>query len=177
MTIHKINSHIQDIPENGADIFHFKFVHNKPIKSTDLVSMSWPAEWMRGDDPDLQRLFTHEKKHINEFKRQLYDEYIRDYQTKSKLSVASIDCFITFPFIGKVFLFNLTAIQIGSALVNIFIKTPLFKIVLSQYIIKTGPLEQTFYHNCYMPNWVPYFFSAIFIQTQAEQVRNDLFIW
>lgn len=26
-TIHEVKCHIQDIPENGADIFHFKYVH------------------------------------------------------------------------------------------------------------------------------------------------------
>ena len=26
-TIHNVQSHLQDIPENGCDIYHFKYVH------------------------------------------------------------------------------------------------------------------------------------------------------
>ena len=30
-TIHDVNCHIQDIPENGSDIYHFKYVHSEII--------------------------------------------------------------------------------------------------------------------------------------------------
>lgn len=30
-TIHDVRSHVQDIPENGADIYHFKYVHSEVI--------------------------------------------------------------------------------------------------------------------------------------------------
>lgn len=29
--IHDVKSHIQDIPENGADALHFKFVHRQIV--------------------------------------------------------------------------------------------------------------------------------------------------
>ena len=56
-TYHSIRSHVQDIPENGADIFHFKYVHKKVISFIDSISFVWTPRWMRGDDPDLPSLF------------------------------------------------------------------------------------------------------------------------
>jgi cholesterol 7-dehydrogenase len=53
-TKHHINCHIQDIPENGADILHFKYVHIQAIKNFDLIKFMWNAKWKRGDDPDIK---------------------------------------------------------------------------------------------------------------------------
>ena len=58
-TIHTIYSHVQDIPENGADTFHFKYVHKKPISSIEWMEFMWFPKWKRGDDPDLPSLFEH----------------------------------------------------------------------------------------------------------------------
>jgi len=53
-TIHHIMCHIQDIPENGADILHFKYVHTQVIPKLDLLGFTWKAKWKRGDDPELK---------------------------------------------------------------------------------------------------------------------------
>ena len=53
-TLHHIRSHIQDIPENGADIYHFKFVHSQLFDSTDIINFLWKSKWKRGDDPDIK---------------------------------------------------------------------------------------------------------------------------
>ena len=52
-TIHNVMCHIQDFPENGADILHFRYVHTHIIPKIDWLSFSWKAKWKRGDDPDL----------------------------------------------------------------------------------------------------------------------------
>lgn len=49
--------HIQDIPENGADILHFKYVHTEIIPKISWLSFSWKAKWKRGDDPDIKEMF------------------------------------------------------------------------------------------------------------------------
>lgn len=56
-TIHDVRSHVQDIPENGADIFHFKYVHSEVIPKVSLINFLWKAKWKRGDDPNLAEIF------------------------------------------------------------------------------------------------------------------------
>ena len=53
-TVHHLGSHIQDIPENGADMNHFKFVHSDILSNSDLIAFLWKAKWKRGDDPDIK---------------------------------------------------------------------------------------------------------------------------
>lgn len=56
-TKHYIKCHIQDIPENGADMLHFKYVHKEFIKNFNLITFGWKAKWKRGDDPELKEMF------------------------------------------------------------------------------------------------------------------------
>jgi cholesterol 7-dehydrogenase len=60
-TEHHIQCHIQDIPENGADILHFKYIHTYITPAIPSIFFNWQAKWMRGDDPDLPSLFEHKK--------------------------------------------------------------------------------------------------------------------
>lgn len=52
-TIHDLNCHMQDIPENGADVYHFKYVHAEVIPKVNFVTFLWEAKWRRGDDPNI----------------------------------------------------------------------------------------------------------------------------
>ncbi len=49
--------HIQDIPENGADILHFKYVHAQVLPKIDWLRFTWKAKWKRGDEADLKEMF------------------------------------------------------------------------------------------------------------------------
>lgn len=90
-TIHEIYSHIQDIPENGADVFHFKYVHKYPLAGINSIFFNWIPKWISGDDPECENFFSHEKKYLDKFKRDIYNKYIRDYPNKNYLSFGSID--------------------------------------------------------------------------------------
>ena len=61
-TVHDIKCVMQDIPENGADLLHFKFVHKEFIPNVEKFNFVWYAKWKRGDDPDIKEIFYHEKK-------------------------------------------------------------------------------------------------------------------
>lgn len=63
-TIHDIHCHAQDIPENGADIFHFKYIHKYLIAKYKMFEVSWSPQWKRGDDAELHTLFEHKSKMI-----------------------------------------------------------------------------------------------------------------
>ena len=57
-TLHEVKSHMQDIPENGADAGHFRFVHPDVIPNMKKgVNYLWKPKWKRGDDPDVAEMF------------------------------------------------------------------------------------------------------------------------
>ena len=44
---------MQDIPENGADSFHFRYVHRYLIGRFKMLEVTWKPKWVRGDSPDM----------------------------------------------------------------------------------------------------------------------------
>ena len=56
-TDHHIKCFIQDIPENGADFLHFKYIHTDIIRNVKSLQFLWKPKWKRGDDPDLKEMF------------------------------------------------------------------------------------------------------------------------
>jgi len=50
-TEHHIHCHMQDIPSNGADIAHFKYVHTYITPLIKTLYFKWDAKWKTGDDP------------------------------------------------------------------------------------------------------------------------------
>lgn len=133
-TLHVVKSHMQDIPENGADAGHFKFVHNSAIQNSDFLTYLWQPRWKRGDDPEVAEMFHHKKKYIDEFKQEIYHKFFEPYPCKNFLSVGYIDNFIKIPLLGYVFMLNITIIQVGSSTVFIFLKSPAFTCVLFHYL-------------------------------------------
>mmetsp|Transcript_34499 Transcript_34499/g.31192 ORF Transcript_34499/g.31192 Transcript_34499/m.31192 type:complete len:104 (+) Transcript_34499:620-931(+) len=58
-SVNYAHSHTCEIPENGADILHFIYVHNRALKHTSLIKSSWNSAWCRGDDPKLLEKLKH----------------------------------------------------------------------------------------------------------------------
>jgi cholesterol 7-dehydrogenase len=137
-TKHTIKCHVQDLPENGADVFHFKYVHKYPISGINWMQFMWVPNWKAGNDPDLPALFEHSSKDIREFKQQIYNNLVKDHKNKEHLSFANIDNFILLPLIGKLFVFNLTVVQMGPGLVYVFLKTHFFTVLFVQYVQAKG---------------------------------------
>lgn len=82
--------HMQDIPENGADVLHFKYVHTYIIPAIKSLFFKWQAKWMRGDDPDLLSLFEHPEKKYRDFKQRVYKEIIQPFPRKEFLSIGNL---------------------------------------------------------------------------------------
>ena len=55
-TEHQFNCHIQDILSNGADILHFKFIHNYIVPRIKSLYLRWEPKWKKGNDPTLIEL-------------------------------------------------------------------------------------------------------------------------
>lgn len=81
-TKHTIRCHVQDVPENGADAYHFKYVHKLPITGLNWIQFLWVPDWKAGNDPDLPALFEHKSKDIRAFKQWIYNSLVKDHKNK-----------------------------------------------------------------------------------------------
>jgi hypothetical protein len=107
-------------------VFHFKYIHRYLIGKYKLLEVSWAPKWKRGDDPDLAELFEHKDKSVREFKQDIYNKIIKPIPNKQYYSFANVDNYLQVPIIGPVFVFNLTIIQMGPGIVNIYLKSKFF---------------------------------------------------
>jgi len=105
-SINYVNCHIQDIPENGADLKHFFYVHTYPLAWLKCLKFKWKLKWSRGDDPDLIEKTRVEDPFFQVFKENLYKKFINN-ENKKYLSILNLEN--TIVIFGKEFsFFNLT---------------------------------------------------------------------
>ncbi|XP_039249414.2 cholesterol 7-desaturase nvd 2-like [Styela clava] len=159
-TEHIVNSHVQEIPENAADVAHLQHLH-KPIIGRDVENTYGPvwnflrhdieAAWRTPDDPEYQHISTMEISDATHFK--LFG--------------------IRIP-LKKMF-FHIE--QIGPGNVHIHINTPYFRGVLIQTITPTEPLLQRLSHTFYVEPLVPMFIAKSFLYLEATQIERDIMVW
>lgn len=145
-------------------MFHFRYVHKYLIASLKLFEVSWVPQWCRGDDPHLGDLFEHSEKPIQAFKQSILEQIKQDAKNLQYYSVGNVDNYLKVPFFGKVFMFNLTIVQMGPGYVNIFLKSPLFTIVFCQYVHTEEPYKQRLFHVMHASKWLPYWLTAIMLK-------------
>lgn len=158
-TEHYINAHIEEIPENGADVAHLKQVHQPFIAAgIDLVSMwskyfswgqhNWTAAWTQMPSPDG---------HIGSLKL-THD--------------------LTFFGISLPFVFlNVHALQIGPGIVYLKFDSFFGKGVFIQSLCPVEPMVQKLVHNIYIHWAVPNFIAKFFMVGESIQVERDIMIW
>ena len=176
-TVHDVMCHIQDIPENGSDVYHFKYVHTEVIPKINFLSFLWKAKWKRADDPDIKEVFEHTNAAAKKFKQMLWDKFINPFPRKEFISVGYIDNYLKLPFMGYLYQFNVTIIQLGCSTVFIFLKSSIFTLVLVHYVQPKGKAHQVVTHEGYTPSWMPYWVSSLAIKLEGNQVTNDMYIW
>ena len=176
-TIHDIYSHIQDIPENGADTFHFKYIHKYLIGKYKKLEVSWTPQWKRGDDPSLPELFVHRSKNIHAFKQRIWNELVSPLPNKQYYSFGNVDNYVHLPLLGPTFFFNITIVQMGPGIVNIFFKTHFFEIVFFQYIQTKAKFHQRLYHQMFCTSWIPYWICYLMLYAEGMQVYYDVIVW
>jgi len=66
---------------------------------------------------------------------------------------------------------------LGSGIVYIFFKSAIQEILIIQYIQTKGDYEQLLFHDMYADWFVPYWFTALHLRTEASQILNDGVIW
>ncbi|KAH3716024.1 cholesterol 7-desaturase nvd-like [Dreissena polymorpha] len=158
-TEHYINYHIEELPENGADVAHLAQVHKPFIAAgIDLASMwnkylswgqhKWTASWNQPPAPD---------------------EHVGSLKLTHDLKFFGI----SLPF---VFL-NVHAFQVGPGIVYLKFESFFGTGVFIQSLTPVEPMLQKLAHSIYM-NWaVPNCISKFFLYAECVQVERDIMIW
>ena len=68
-SINYVNCHMQEIPENGADMRHFDFIHNSAVDiiPTWLVSLKWEMKTKNAADSDFKEYMAHPKEKCRKY--------------------------------------------------------------------------------------------------------------
>ena len=169
---------MMDIPENGADIQHFKYVHLYLLPYTNQFQVWWTMNWARGDDPELQqKLFTHKTKYVHDFRQMLYKKYVENYPGKQYLSMAATDSLFKLPFLPPFGQYSFNVFQIGPTLVYIIVRFRTHVTVFVHYHQPTQPYSTKVIHQGYFSSHTPYLVSMATIMAEGRQVTNDTLIW
>ncbi|CAL4067234.1 unnamed protein product, partial [Meganyctiphanes norvegica] len=130
-TEHEIMAHVQEIPENGADIHHLSHLHVPNIfKGSDLTDAFANNQVM-----DIA-------KHA----------WNGDWKTEDEEHMASVLLTHGFSlFGGKFEIFSMTvkALQIGPGIVHLYFNTPIGSGVLIQTVTPIEPMMQKVIHTFY----------------------------
>ncbi|CAB3246521.1 unnamed protein product [Arctia plantaginis] len=147
-----VSAHIQEIPENGADVAHLNAVHSPslltslgekfPFLYNIIGCHEWSANWSKGEDHTSYITLTHDYKIL-------------------KYNVLHIDAKIT---------------QIGPGNVRLLINWPLGPILISQSVTPLSANLQKVVHRMFSPAYnAPA--AAVFVKTEGAMFERDVAIW
>lgn len=159
-TEHFVSAHIEEIPENGADVAHLFQVHGPMFTAgTDLrftasklwsfARHDWGGQWNQDPDPNL--------KHVG----------VLDLNHSIKLGnwhFSLLDM-------------KVVARQIGPGIVNLTFECAFGKGAYLQALTPVEPLCQKMIHHVYFQAYVPRIIPKFFLLVEALMVERDLMIW
>uniref|UniRef100_A0A915PY86 cholesterol 7-desaturase n=1 Tax=Setaria digitata TaxID=48799 RepID=A0A915PY86_9BILA len=158
-TEHEINCHIQEIPENGADIAHLNYLHLAGInKGNDITKIEmenpepiirhvWDGRWEQQPEPE---------KHIGVM-------YLKQVMTIMKLPIP-----LTYS--------DLQARQIGPGIVYMMFNFGwLGRGIVLQHITPEEPLFQR--ARFVMYSNLPKLYANFFLFCEAHHFERDIYIW
>ncbi|XP_069980673.1 cholesterol 7-desaturase nvd [Penaeus vannamei] len=160
-TYHEVLAHIQEIPENGADMAHLGHLHVPNIfkgndlrdafannQVMDLAEHAWNGEWRARQSPE---------------------SHMAELVMTHSLSFVG----------GKFKLFKMTvrAEQIGPGIVHLHFDTGLGAGILIQTVTPIEPLRQKIVHEFYTSStfFAPY--AKLVLLCEAYHVERDIMIW
>ncbi|XP_075989641.1 cholesterol 7-desaturase nvd [Anticarsia gemmatalis] len=147
-----VSAHIQEIPENGADVAHLNAVHSPSLLTSlgekfpflyDLIGRHmWSANWTRGEDHCAHIYLTHDYKIL-------------------KYNLFHIDVHIT---------------QIGPGHVRLLLHSPAGAVLISQSVTPLGANLQRVVHRVFSPVYnAPV--AAVLVYSEAAMFERDIAIW
>lgn len=159
-TRHLLNCHIQEVPENGADVAHLHYLHGPglltgtDLRTThnplfDFVKHNWYASWAPEEAPD--------RKHLSILK------------LVHRLSVFGWEV----PALDL----HITATQVGPGLVYLVWKSFFGEGVFVQTLTPVEPLYQELTHTMYASWSVPQIVAKFYLVGEAKQVERDVMVW
>ncbi|KAF8789230.1 Cholesterol 7-desaturase like protein [Argiope bruennichi] len=153
-TEHEVHCHIQEIPENGADINHLKQLHSASVfmggnwmdtnSWFNFVTHHWQPEWTRDENVP----------HIARIKLKQTTSFLGYHIPFSRLDI-DIE-------------------QIGPATVHLHIKSWFGRAILLQHIIPEGPLAMRVIHQLYTEPSVRPFPAELLIRAEAIMFERHI---
>ena len=107
----------------------------------------------------------------------LYKKYIEPFPEKKYISVSSVDNYIKLPLFGHIFQLNITVIQVGCSTVFIFLKSPLFNLVLLHYLQPKEKYSHIVCQDAMTAKIMPYWLSSLIMKVDSRQVNSDMAVW
>lgn len=158
-TEHEIMAHIQEIPENGADIHHLSHLHVPNIfKGSDLND-------------------TFAAKPVMDIAEHAWNG---DWKTEDEEHMASIQLSHGFTLFGgkfEIFSMKVKALQIGPGLVHLYFNTSIGSGVLIQSVTPIAPMMQKVIHTFYTSRTFIAPYAKLVLHCEAEHVERDIMIW
>uniref|UniRef100_A0A0K8SMI1 cholesterol 7-desaturase n=1 Tax=Lygus hesperus TaxID=30085 RepID=A0A0K8SMI1_LYGHE len=152
----KINAHIQEIPENGSDVWHFNALHSTSvIFGSDIAANNsdkkffnheWESTWEPSTDPAMR--------HIG---------------VSKLLHHVKVFGFI----LGKL---DIDIRQMGPGYVELKFWTPLGRMVITQTVTPIEPMIQKVVHRVYAP-WTMALYATLMIIGESIMVERDIMVW
>ncbi|XP_031569651.1 cholesterol 7-desaturase-like isoform X2 [Actinia tenebrosa] len=158
-TTHQVNAHIQEIPENGADLNHLDHLHGSPfLAGTDLrytftskwlevMRHSWDGSWSVDED----------NKHVG--KLTLKHEIV------------------VFGFRIPLLDFYLCAKQTGPGIVHMHFSTIFGDGIMIHTVTPEEPLIQRVEHKIYWSRFMPAIVAKFYLYAESIQIERDIMIW
>jgi len=149
-TSQEISCHIQEIPENGADIIHLNVVHTKGVILPKLFTHKWKGTW---------------------------EPCINEHSHKTNIIVdEELYLFGKFYIPGSHLITEIN--QYGPSLVNMHFKLPFgMEATVFQTVLPLSPFLQRVQHIAFAKKWVPRFLIKILLYGLYTQVDLDIPIW
>ncbi|XP_055679272.1 cholesterol 7-desaturase nvd [Lutzomyia longipalpis] len=153
-----INCHIQDIPENGADVSHLKAIHEAGMfAGSDLRSVrlskwsslglhAWDAKWQPVTEEGLGHMAVMSLKH--------------SFKLFNKLDIVNVD---------------ITAKQIGPGYVQLYLVSSLGVMMALQCVTPVSPFVQKVIHRFYGPDNL--LFAKFVVWGETIMFERDIMVW
>ena len=172
-----MNCHVQEIPENGADVRHFDFLHQSILDFMfPFIKFGWSMTSEQANNPNLREKMIHPHPEVNAYKMYLLDTFIND-SNLNYVNVISLNCYVQFFGKHQLFLFNATGFQMGPSLVYLFLWSPYFQVTFFQTVTPLEKFNQRVMHRIYSTKPIPYWLSTLMLMGEVKQLFSDMNIW
>ncbi|XP_071800149.1 cholesterol 7-desaturase nvd-like [Asterias amurensis] len=158
MTEHVVNAHVEEVPENGADIAHLGHLHG-------------PIMFLGRDLREIYNVFWSFAKHewVGNWDISPDEKHTGTLSLKHRCTIFGIPL--------PLMTVSAEAIQVGPGLVHLFIRHWLFgEAVLVHAITPIEPLKQKLTHCCWSRTF-PRFAAKLILFSECLQVERDMMVW